>query len=278
LNIKKATGFDGISAKMIKLAKPVVTGPITSLINKSIETSIFPDQLKVVQVKPLFKNKNKQLDKTNYRPASVLPAISKNFERTIFDQRSSFFENHFHPFLSAFRSGYGCQTALLKIIEDWKKALDDNKRVAGMLMDISKAFDCLPHNLLLLKLKTYGLSDSAIGLLFSYLYQRKQCIKVENVCSNFKYMYKGVPQGFILDPVLFKYFINDIFYVVNNSTIYNYADDNTLFYADYDIKNSVQHLESDSLKMLDWFDYNLMKANSDKFQAWQSAKNLSTIK
>jgi hypothetical protein len=91
-------------------------------------------------------------------------------------------------------------------------------------------------------------------------------------------MYKGVPQGFILDPVLFKYFINDIFYVVNNSTIYNYADDNTLFYADYDIKNSVQHLESDSLKMLDWFDYNLMKANSDKFQAWQSAKNLSTIK
>ena len=77
LNIKKATGFDGISAKMIKLAKPVVTGPITSLINKSIETSIFPDQLKVTQVQPLFKNKTDQLDKANYRPVSVLPAISK---------------------------------------------------------------------------------------------------------------------------------------------------------------------------------------------------------
>ena len=75
LNIKKASGFDGISAKMIKLAKPVVTGPITSLINKSIETSIFQDQLKVAQVKPLFKNKNDQLDKTNYRPVSVLPTI-----------------------------------------------------------------------------------------------------------------------------------------------------------------------------------------------------------
>ena len=112
---------------MIKLAKPVVTGPITSLINKSIETSIFPDQLKVAQVKPLFKNKNYQLDKTNYRPVSVLPAISKFLERTIFDQLSSFFENHLHPFLSAFRSGHGCQTALLKIIEDWKKALDDKK-------------------------------------------------------------------------------------------------------------------------------------------------------
>jgi hypothetical protein len=152
---------------MIKFAKPVVTGPITSLINKSIETSIFPDQLKVAQVKPLFKNKNDQLDKANYRSVSVLPAISNIFERTIFDQLSSFFGNHFNPFLSAFRSGYGCQTALLKIIEDWKKALDDNKFVAAILMDLSRAFDCLPHNLLLLKLKTYGLSNSALDLLFS---------------------------------------------------------------------------------------------------------------
>ena len=130
---------------MIKLAKPVVTGPITSFIKKSIERSIFPDQLKVAQVKPLFKNKNDQLDKTNYRPVSVLPAISKFVERTIFEQLSSFFENNFHHFLSAFRSGYGCQTALLKIIEDWKKALDDNKFVAAILMDLSKAFDCLPQ-------------------------------------------------------------------------------------------------------------------------------------
>ena len=208
---------------MITLAKPVVTGPITSLINKSIETSIFPYQLKVAQVKPLFKNKNYQLDKTKYRPVSVLPAISTFFERKIVYQLSSFFENHFHPFLSAFRSGYGCQTTLLKIIEDWKKALDDNKCVAAILMDLSKAFDCLSHNLLLLKLKTYGLSDSALDLLFSYLHQRKQCIKVENVYSNFKYMYKSVPQGSILDPVLYKIFINDIFYAVNNSINYNYA-------------------------------------------------------
>jgi hypothetical protein len=112
--------------------------------------------------------------------------------------------NNGKTFLSAFRSRYRCQTALLKIIENWKKALDDNKFVAAILMNLSKAFDCLSHNLLLLKLKTYGLSDSALDLLFSYLHQIKQCIKVENVCSNFKYIYKSVPQGSILGPVLLK--------------------------------------------------------------------------
>lgn len=87
---------------MIKLAKPVVTGPITSLINKSIETSIFPDQLKVAQVKPLFKNKNDQLDKTNYRPVSVLPAISKNLSEQFLISSLLSLKTIFIPFCQLF--------------------------------------------------------------------------------------------------------------------------------------------------------------------------------
>ena len=134
-------------------------------------------------------------------------------------------------------------------------------------MDLSKAFDCLPHDLLILKLEAYGLTQNAIKLICSYLSDRKQCVKINNICSSFETMYKGVPQGSILGPVLFNIFINDIFYSVDYSTIYNYADDNTLSYADYDINNVIQKLESDSLKMLDWFANNLMQANPDKFQA-----------
>jgi hypothetical protein len=82
-----------------------------------------------------------------------LPTISKFVERAIFDQLTDFFNFHFHPSLSAFRKGFGCQTALLKIIEDWKKALDENKYIAAILMDLSNSFDCLPHDLILLKLE-----------------------------------------------------------------------------------------------------------------------------
>ena len=100
----------------------------------------------------------------DYVPVSALPTISKFYERAIFDQLMEFLNNHFNPLLSAFRSGFGCQTALLRIIEDWKKALDDNKFIAAILMDLSKAFDCLPHNLLMLKLETYGLSENSLKL------------------------------------------------------------------------------------------------------------------
>ena len=84
----------------------------------------------------------------------------------------TFFDKVFHPFLSAFRSGYGCQIALLKIIEDWKKALDENKFVAAILMDLSKAFDCLPHKLLINKLDAYGVSEFALKLIKNYLSNR----------------------------------------------------------------------------------------------------------
>ena len=183
---KKATGRDGISAKLLKFAKPAIVKPITNLINKSINNSIFPEKLKEAQVVPLFK-KNNSLDKCNYRSVSILPTISKFYERAIYEQTVTFFDKVFHPFLSAFRSGYGCQIALLKIIED--------KFVAVILMDLSKAFDCLPHKLLINKLDAYGVSESALKLIKNYLSNRKQCVKIGNIMSDWEDIYKGVPQG-----------------------------------------------------------------------------------
>ena len=181
--------------------------------------------LLTAQVIALHK-KNNALDKSNYRPVSILPV-------------TEYSNNHFHPFLSAFRSGYGCNTTLLKIVEDWKQALDQNKYIAAVLMDLSKAFDCLPHKLLLLKLEAYGMSKSTLQLIENYLTNRKQCVKVGTTLSNWQDIYKGVPQGSILGPVLFNVFLNDIFHFTTSSTLYNYADDNTLAHADDNIDKVV---------------------------------------
>ena len=96
-----------------------------------------------------------------------------------------------NPFLAAFRSGFGCQSTLLRVIEDWKHALDKNEYLAAIIMDLSKAFDCLPHDLLLVKLNAYGLSKSSLDLRCSYLLNRKQCVKLNQNLSNM------LPKGYI---------------------------------------------------------------------------------
>ena len=200
INVKKATGIDTILPKLLHLAEPVILKPLTQVINMSLQQSVFPDQLKTAQVVPLHKN-NTILDKGNYRPVSVLPTISKIFERAINSQIMEHINTISNPFLAAFRAGYGCQTTLLRVIEDWKKALDENKYIAAILMDLSKAFDYLPHDLLLLKMEHYGLSSSAVDLVKSYLSNRNQCVKLGSFTSQFDTIFKGVPQGSILGPV-----------------------------------------------------------------------------
>jgi hypothetical protein len=153
-------------------------------------------------VAPIHK-KNSVLEKGNYRPVSVLSAISKIFETAIEKQLSDHFENLFKPFLDAFRSGFGCQSTLLRILEDWKKVLDSDKYLATILMDLSKAFDCLPHDLLLLKLSNYRVNDSALNLLKSYLSDKKECVKLGQFSSQMLEIYKGVHK----DPFLNRYYL-----------------------------------------------------------------------
>ncbi len=265
LNIKKATGADGIPAKVVKQSKSTIVPQLTSLINLTIDTGFFPDRLKQAQVTPIHK-KNDQLDKANYRPVSVLPIFSKIYEKVLELQLGDFFENIFNPYLCAFRRGHGCQTTLLRLLEDWRTALDKNHYIAAVLMDLSKAFDCLPHEILLDKLSAYGVSNHSVLILKSYLSNRKQKIKINSILSSWADIHKGVPQGSILGPLLFNVFINDIFLFIKNGSLYNYADDNTLSFSHPDYNTLISTLESESLELIKWFKINKMQANPDKFQ------------
>ena len=132
---------------------------------------------------PIHK-KDEVTDKNNYRPVSVLPAISKLFEKVMFDQLYVSFAPILSSNMSGFLKGHSCATALIKLTDDWRSALDEKKEMGVIAIDLSKAFDCIRHNLLLAKVKAYGVQELALQLLRSYLHGRKQRVICNNKCSS----------------------------------------------------------------------------------------------
>ena len=136
---------------------------------------------------PVYKKSDK-LNKSNYRPVSILPILTKVFEKVLFHQISitPFLNIVFSCHLSAFSQGYGCQDTLLTLIENWRKDLLKNNKIGALLMDLSKAFDCMPHELLIAKFKAYGVQDQSIKIIKSYLSDREQRVRMGNVHSSWK--------------------------------------------------------------------------------------------
>ena len=134
-------------------------------------------------------------------------------------------------------------------------------------MDLSKAFDCISHDLVIAKLAAYGLDDTALKLIFSYLKNRKQCLLINNTYRNYENIITGVPQGSIVGPLLFDFPINDLFFFIESSSIHNFADDNTLSTWANTVSDLINKLELDSNIAIEWFKMNKMIVNPDKFQA-----------
>ena len=194
---------------------------------------------------------------TNYRPVSVLTALLKLFERVYNDHMTEHFTELLCSFLSAFRRYFGCNHILTKLIEDCKIALDSGKNIGILLLDLSKAFDCLPLRLLLCKLHAYDMSREACKLILSYLRNCLQRVKIASVKSDWSYVIKGVPQSSVLGSLLFNISLYDIYFVPShNISIYNYADDNTIGSINEDILELKRNLEISAGVTLNWFHNN----------------------
>ena len=183
----------------------------------------------------------------NYRPVSVLPAVSKVFERLIQNQMASYLNTFLSPYLCSYRKGYNSQHALIAMIKRWKKSLDKKGYAGGVLIDLSKAFDALNHDSLLAKLYAYGFEKSSLKLIHSYLKNRWQRTKINNELSSWIELILGVPQGSILGPLLFNIYINDLFFIIDEVNVCNFADDTTLYACDQELDNLLNRLEHDSL-------------------------------
>ena len=266
LDTSKATGCDAIPARLLKPVAANLSQHITCIFNQSIDNCVFPWDAKLADVVPLFK-KGDNLVIKNYRPLSILPCMSKILERLMHQQLLPFLDNILHPSIAAFRKGHSCQDVLLHLVDDWKSQLESKNYVGAILTDLSKAFDCLPHQLLTAKFAAYGLDDASCALLWSYLDKRYQRVKLSGSYSNWLQISKGVPQGSVMGPVMFNVFVNDLYASITRCSLINYADDNTLSAHGTAKHTMTQVLTSQSEVAIRWFRDNYMEANASKFQS-----------
>ena len=271
LKNKSTSGHDNLSNKLLKTIKNEIAEPLSIMINEALNTGIFPDELKIAKVLPIHKKGDIHLF-SNYRPISILPSVSKVYERVVHNQ----LHKHFQDLKLYYNSQYGFRTkhstelAALELIDRTIKSLDQNECPINIYLDLSKAFDTLDHEILLSKLDYYGIRDKAHDLLRSYLTNRKQFTQCNNKSSDPLIITTGVPQGSILGPLLFIIYINDISKVSNSFYPIVYADDTTLsatLGTFGPVKDQRKKINTELGKISDWLKLNKLSLNINKTKA-----------
>jgi hypothetical protein len=259
-------GVSELSIKVLKNSFYNFSAVITHIFNFCIENGCFPDEWKCAIVTPLYKNKGDRTCMSDYRGISVLPPISKLFEKLLAAQMFDYFESNklFFAGQHGFRSGFSCETALHELISDVNKNLDDRLSTLLLFIDFKKAFDTVDTDLLHLKLFHYGFDNPALSLIRSYFNQREQKTKIGTSISSACPITLGVPQGSVLGPLFFLIFINDLPFYLNDVQSKLFADDTTLYEANVDVDVLTGKFKHHIKNLLDWCQSNRIDINWSK--------------
>ena len=278
LQAKKSCGHDKISTILLKKISPVILESLLLIINKSITQGTFPEKLKWALVTPIYKGQNLDPHRFNsYRPISLLPVLSKVFEKVIYQQLYTYMTKNNLLIISqyGFRKDHSTEFAALELVDRVGKELDTKNTVLSVFLDLSKAFDTLDHKILLQKLKHYGADELAISWFTSYLSGRKQALNINGTVSDWKNITTGVPQGSVLGPLLFLIYINDIINASKTAQAILFADDTSLIFTS---KNLLTHqpktnedwnllankIAQELEKISDWLKINKLSLNAKK--------------
>ena len=260
-----AVGTDEINVKLIKDTKLTIAESLRQLVNLGYKKSKFPKCMKTAIVKAIHK-KGETDDPSNYRPLSILPIVSKIFERSAVNQIVQYLEEKklLTDVQHAYRKGHSTQTCLNEIVNYIYEQNDMGNIVGIASLDLSKAFDSINHDLLLQKLSKLGLGEKSINWCKSYLTDRKQQTRFSNFTSTMETVTSGVPQGSILGPILFICFVNDLPEVFKNCKIMSYADDTQILVAAKKTTEIKHQIESLIQEAQQWYTRNSLLNNASK--------------
>ena len=265
---RKASGPWGIPHQLLRLLTPYITEPLTHLINQCLQRGEYPDIFKIAAVTPIPKQAAAS-HPDHFRPISLIANLSKLFEKIVQKQLVKYLKTNdiLSSRQSGFRDGHSCETLLVKVTEEWKRAMDKSKVIAAAFLDFKKAFDSVCHNKLLAVLHEIGINGANLKWFFSYLKDRAQYVEFDGKRSEQQSISSGVPQGTVLGPTLFTLYINGMLRRSEsrpNAAVECFADDAMIFTRGTTVAEAVTELNIALSETADWIAQSDLVLNEKK--------------